>query len=203
MQTQKPDIAWFEEQLERSGLSGRAVSLKLGDNVHKWTRIIYKEQKATIGEALALASIFGVGYAEILRRLGFELAEPMLSVIGKVGSSGRVVRVPPSIQIAPARILAPPHVGGHAVALYVDTPRKDLAMFNGQFLIYEPSPRVEIGAMGRLAVIECAEEAQPVVGVLERASVSRGHVRVFGLGDETLEGVSIISAAPVRWIMAA
>lgn len=190
-----PQRDWLDAKLEEAGIrkTELAVTLQMHPNmVHK---LFNGERRPQLYELRVLAKALRLPMAEIIERFGVEVPGRRASCIGAINGDGRVSLYPPH----KVRLVHAPEDGTLGlVALVVDAANTALGTYHGNTLFYEPANNVRVDAFGRLAVLELSDEPAPVVGVLDRATLGRGIVRVFG-GLETLNANTIVSAAPVHW----
>lgn len=189
------DAAWFEERFEALGITRAILDRELGYYENYVGRIFSGQRKASIADAVFLSKRLRVPVQAIVRRLGYDLADAAVPVIGRVNEHGRVRLLLPVNQFqAPF----PPGMESETVALIVNTAHTALAVYDGDILYYAPAKTVRPDSFGRLSVVECADQGAPIVGILDRARVGRGRVVILG-GTETLESEQIVSATPIRW----
>lgn len=192
------DADWFRNRMADLDITPQRAADHFSTYPAMVWRMTSGHRKLTPHEICEWARLLKVSVAVILRRLGEDPPAVTVPVIGIVREHGRVSILPPAAQ---RRADAPGNSMQPLVALDVDTAQTALALYDGSALYYEPASVVRADAFGRLAIIELGDHAAPIVGVLDRGSVGRGRIVVFG-GTETLESSQIISATPVRWIRA-
>lgn len=192
----KPNVDWINERLEALKLTKvEASKALLFSHPNTFHKLLSGERRTQIDECLLLAKLLNVPPAIMARQLGYDWPIPQARIIGEVDGAGRVRVLPPGKQ---SDVDAPSELEVELVALQVAAAQTALSVYDGNILYYEPSEVVRPDAFGRLAVLEIGDQPAPVVGVLDRASLGRGRVVVFG-GIETIETNKIISATPIRW----
>lgn len=160
--------------------------------VHK---MLNGERRLQVPELRYWAKALQVPFVVAVQRFGHEVPGAKVPLIGAVDGRARVVLYPPD---KCRDVAAPEPSGGELVALEVDSAHSALSIYHGSIIYYQPSATVNIGAFGRLSVLEIDGEPAPLLGVLDRASLGRGAVRVFG-STEIVNTETLVSAAPVHW----
>ena len=191
----EPDRRWISERLAEVDLR----KSELAEKLHVHPNIVHKmlngQRRVQIAEFRLLAQLLHVPFMEVVRRFGFDVPGAMVPCIGAIDGRARIAVLPPDRQHdTPAPESAVPGT----VALIVDAPHSALSVYHGSTLYYVPSDTVRVDAFGRLGVLEIDGEPAPVVGVLDRATMGRGRVRVFG-GIDVIDTERLVSATPVTW----
>lgn len=190
-----PDSAWFDARFRELGLLKSEGARALGMDGNVFGRCLSGRRKVQIGEAIALARLLRVPFSEMVRRLGHVLPRDTVPVVGYVNDRARISQPEPGMDL---RVEAPTDSDAATVAVIVRAPNSRLAIHDGMILYYEPAEVVRPDAFGRLSIIETSQPGAPLVGILDRGSIGRARVLVYG-GIETLEPEGLISATPVRW----
>lgn len=159
-------------------------------------RIFTGHRPVRVSEVIEWAIFLQIPVSVALVRFGFSVPRAQIPVIGVMRKSGRISVLPPNQQ---TRVDAPDDLSAAMVALRVEGAHSALAIFDGSYLFYEPSPIVRTDSFGRLSVVEFGDYPAPLVGVVDRAAMGKGKVTLFG-GDDVIESEMMISATPVRWI---
>lgn len=199
----EPDREWFQTRLDEQGISPRMAAAAFGlEDSQSWMirRMLAGERALRPDEIAIWAKLVRASPTTVLRKLnlGVDIEEPRVPVVGIVRDDGRVSSLPES---PPQMVEAPTDAPGGMVALNVEAPLSGLAYFHGSTFYFVPSDKVMPDSFGRLSVIEIGDSPSPVVGVLDRASVGRGRVVIFGT-NESIETKMMVSATPIRWIRA-
>lgn len=190
------DKSWFDDMRKERGLSLLDVAKAWGrGNVSFIWRMLTKDRRAHVADAIVWAEILKAPLPLVIQRLGYDVPGLTCPVVGTVGGAARVSVLPPEKL---GKVEAPGQTAAGLVALRVDAPHSALNMWHGAHLYYRPSNVVRPDAFGRLSVVELGDHAAPLVGVVDRASVGGGRVRLFGANDE-IESEQMISATPIVW----
>lgn len=190
-----PDRAWIDSRLDELGVRKKDVAQALGVHPNIVHKILNGERRLQVGEARTVARLMQLPLVETLRRFGFAVPGTTCALVGRVDGRGRVSIRPP--QADNRTVIAPESAIG-VVALAIDAAHSALSVYHGSLLYYEPSNMVRVDSFGRLAVLEMDGELAPVIGVLDRASLGRADVTVFG-GIEVLQTQRLVSATPILW----
>ena len=177
------DTAWFEKQMKGLSLSQRGLAAKLTRDVSIINRTLNGSREATAGEVASMSGLLGVPPDEVLRRLGYSVRPPGVTITGALRADGRVT----TITAQSGRWQEFPPVATADRALIAETHGGPLAAYHGAVFCYLESPArtVPPDAIGRLCVVEAADEVVPVLGVLSKAD-RRGQLRFtpFSGGDD-------------------
>lgn len=209
--TYSPDAEWFKNRLNEKGISAAMLAKYLNVEPTIPRRIHVDGRQMRAHEVAIYANLLGVTPTEILRRLGLgtlELQQKLGVEITLKGSTCPVigvVRGDGKIELnksgKPQEVSSPVEDDVNLVALHVNAPHSEIAMWHGAYLYFEPSTVVRADAIGRLSVVEFGESAAPQVGVLERPAIGKGRIVPFGALD-AVETEMMISATPVKWLRA-
>lgn len=189
------DTAWFDSRFRSLGILKREGAAALGMDDNVLGRCLSGRRKVQIGEAIALAELLRVPFSEIVRRLGHKLPAATVPVVGYVNERARIGPVGSEHEL---RVEAPTDSDAATVAVIVRASHTRMAVHDGTILYYEPASLVRPDAFGRLSIIETSQSGPAVVGILDRGSIGRVRILVYG-GSDTLEPEGLISATPVRW----
>ena len=190
-----PDRQWIDARLDEIGVRKKDVAQALGVHPNIVHKILNGERRLQVGEARTVAKLMQLPLVETLRRFGFNVPGTTCPLVGRIDGRGRVSIRPPS---ADGRTVLAPESAIGVVALAVDAAHSALSVYHGSLLYYEPAQMVRVDSFGRLAVLEMDGELCPVIGVLDRASLGRAEVTVFG-GVEVLQTQRLVSATPILW----
>ncbi len=191
---------WVEDRQRTLGLSVAALAEALGTYPNMVWRIMSGARRVTPQEICTLAGVLRVPVTVLMRRWGFDVPSVSVPVIGEVNAAGRVSTFPAG---QGGEVPSPDDSRNELVALRVRSAESAYPLFDGYHFFYEPGQRVEPGAFGRLSVLELGTHTAPIVGVLDKTSVTRVSVAVWGLkGAERVEDYTLVSAKPVLWMRA-
>lgn len=156
------------------------------------------ERRAQPSDVLKWAEILQVPALFMFEKFGVRIPMPTVPIIGAVRRGGRVAQfAPKDIRRTDGPVSSAPDM----VALIVETADTELGLYDGATLYYEPADGMRPDAIGRLCVVKMADHPAPVVGVLDRGTIDKARVRVWG-DTETVESRHLTSATPVRWMRA-
>lgn len=192
----KPDQEWFRRRIKSRGLLNKDVAEAFGVHPNKVWMMIAGEKGIKPVEMLTWARILGVPVPVVWRAFGLPWPDITVPVAGLIRADGRVTPEAGE-RSAPAPVDDP--AGLAALAVGHDVPA--LGLRRGAFLYYRPVDRMDVSAVGRLAVVGLGDQPAPVVGVLDATALGRVRVVVLG-GAEVVESTEPISAAPVEWVRA-
>ena len=191
----KPNADWFRDRMSELALDQKDAEKVFGTYRAMIWRMVTGQRPPRPEEIIIWAKFLRVPVLECMRRFGYDVPVPSVSVIGAIKSNGRVSVFPPA---AIEQIEAPVDASENMRALIVEAPQTGLQLFDGTYLYYEPSKVVNPAAYGKLAVLEIGDISAPVIGVLYRISARSKKVEVYG-GRERFDTEQLISAAPVLW----
>ena len=199
-ETRTVDADWFKSRLQKAKLSQRGLAALLTRDVAILNRTLLGTREATAGEVARIAEILGVETDEILRRLGYEVKPRGVVLSGALRADGRIT----TITARAGQYLNLASVSGADIrALIAETKGGPLEPYDGAVIVYQESAArtVPPDAIGRLCVVESAEEVVPLLGTLSRAD-RRGAVKFspFG-GGETRDLTGIVRASVVLRII--
>lgn len=189
------NVPWFSERAKEIGLSFAKISLDVMGHKDLLGRTLKGDRGFKPAELVALSKLLKVPLVALYRQLGYDVEGATCTIIGTINAQSRVSPLPPNQQLT---IACPTELESKLVALRVDAPHSVLAIYHGTIFFYSPADKVRPDAFGRLSVVELGDHTSAIVGVLDRASVGRGRVVLFGT-QESIESDEIISAAPIRW----
>lgn len=191
-----PDADWFRDRMRDYGIDRTAAATALGGGGNAVWKSLIGQRGVPLDEVAIWARILDAPYLEIVRRLGFDVADHTVPVTGTLQANGRItLRHPADVY----RIPSPPDLASNAVACLVESAHAALFMFQDSHFFYEPSPQVAIDAAGRLSVVELADHGStPVVGLLTRGTQRHVRIAVVG-GQEVIESQQLVAAWPIRW----
>lgn len=177
------DTAWFEARLRGAGLSQRGLAAKLARDVSIISRTLHGSREATAGDVAQFADLLGVPANEVLRRLGYEVKPLGVTITGALRPDGRITAI--TAKSGHWHVLPPADTSDKA--LIAETRGGPLSAYAGAVICYQESPArtVPPDAIGRLCVVESADEVVPMLGTLSKAD-RRGLLRfaAFGTGEE-------------------
>lgn len=191
----KPDEEWFNVRMDELGLTRAQAAKHFGTYPNMLWRVMSGMRPVRVQEVIDWAVFLKVPVSVVLTRFGFHVPRAQVPVIGVMRKSGRVTVLPPNQQ---TKVDAPDDLSANLVAIRVEGAHSALAIFDGSYLFYEPSKIVRTDAIGRLSVVEFGDYPAPLVGVVDRATIGKGRVTLFG-GEDIVESEMMISATPVRW----
>lgn len=194
--TPKPDQEWFRRRMKSLGLLNKDVAAQFGVHPNKVWMMIAGEKGIKPAEILAWAKLLRAPVPTIWQAFGYPWPAATVPIAGLIRADGRVSRDSGG-RSAPSPVDAPE--GLAAIVLGHDVPA--LGLKRGAFLYYRPVDRIDVSAVGRLAVVGLGDQPAPVVGVLDATALGRVRVVILG-GAEVVESAEAISAAPVEWIRA-
>lgn len=196
LQTARPDIEWFDAQLDRRGLNRTGLSVQFDPGAKNWlNKILMSERRMQLSEVAWVAKRLGVPGAEIIRRLGYDLPGAEVPVIGTVTAHSRISIVPPLEQ---DKVPAPPGASERMVALRVEADQSALSLYSGVLMYYVPCEKVRPDSFGRICVCELGDSAAPIVGCIDRASLGRSKIILLD-GKSVIETAELEAAAPIEW----
>ena len=196
--TNKPDERWFVKRMDEIGVGKQDAARHFGTYTNMVWRMITGHRPVRVAEAIEWAKFLKVPVSVALVRFGYDVPRVTVPVVGVMRKSGRVSTLPPNQQ---TRVDAPDDLSAAMVAIRVEGTHSALAIFDGNYLFYEPSQVVRADSYGRLSVVEFGDYPAPMVGIVDRAGVGKGRVTLFG-GDDTVESDMMISATPILWMRA-
>lgn len=187
---------WFDAKIREAGLSRTDLDTFFGAFRGATGRVVTGGRKATPADVCTLARKLRTSVNVVLQKLGEDPPSMKCPVIGLLRMNGRVSILPPN---AEESVDAPTDYASRLVALRVEADQTELAVYDGSVLFYEPATVVRADAVGRLSVIEVADDVSAIVGILDRGSIGRARVTIFGT-REKYETPLIVSASPVKWM---
>lgn len=193
-----PDERWIKTRMHELGKSVEEAAKFFDTYTNMVWRMTSGSRPVRPDELARWATFLEVPFPEAARRFGIDVPPSTVSLIGVLRANGRVTLYPPNQQ---KRVEAPTDGGPELVCVVVESPQSALAVWDGTFLYYEPTKVFRADAFGRLSVVEFGDVGAPIVGFLDRASVGRARVTVFG-SSEVIESAQPISATPVKWTRA-
>jgi len=191
-----PDQKWFHDQIKARGLLKKDVAAAFGIHPNKVWMMISGEKGIRPHEIIRWAEVLALPLPLVWRKFGLPWPAATVPLAGSIRADGRLY-FGEGDRIAPAPDIEP----GDLVALHLDHERPALGYRRGTLFYYRPRDRVDVSAVGRLAVVGLGDQPAPLIGVLDAAALGRVRVVLLG-GVEVVDSAEAISASPVEWIRA-
>lgn len=186
---------WFTDQFAARQISQRQLAFKIDMDPAAMSLVLSGKRKLQIPEAEQIAAELGVPVVDVLANAGLDVAAGAATdalVTGWIGAMGEVheERVE-----GPRRVPTP--IGMPSDTRVLRYQGQDAT--NGWLTYYVPVAGVGVDAIGRLCVVKTSQGAA-YVGRLVRGYSSGVWNIVDPFTRGVIEGVRVLSAAPVAWI---
>lgn len=192
------DSQWFANRIADLELSQRAIAKLMGLPPSVVNRLVKGSRRWQLEDVRAMAEILGVSATEIASRAGVDLPGESGAGVPVVGLAGADCSVGPLKAGIPRRAERPPQLPDGAKAIRMTKPGSPV---DGWIFYFVPNTKLDPEAVGRLAVMELANNGGLKVGVLARGyNVRRWTVRALTDPQAELADVEISWASPVLWI---
>jgi hypothetical protein len=132
------------------------------------THILTGVHRVKLDDAVEIASILRVDIATVLRRLGYDVAAHTVTIRGSLRDSGQITSI--SARSGSSIAVHVPHAATSAIVC--ETKTGPLAAYDGAMILYAeadgPGSYVPPDAIGRLCIVEAADQVVPLIGTLVR-----------------------------------
>lgn len=196
------DRAWFVDQLRRRKLSQGELARMLHKDASTITHVLSGAHRVKLDDAVAIATLLKVDISTVLRKLGYDVEGRSFTIRGAVRESGQITSIS-ARSGSTTRIDIPPAATS---ALICEARSGALAAYDGAMFLYAeadgPGSHFPPDSLGRLCIVEAAEQVVPLLGVLTKGP-SRGAtytLHPFG-GGESMQLREVFRAMPVLAII--
>ena len=196
--TRKIDTLWFQNMCRTSDRSQRKLAQTLGIDPSAVSLMFRGERNMQLDEAAKIAKFFGVSYEEVLKRAGIPLKD--------ITPSGGRVKIAGTID-AHGVVTSGVHLGDlpfvrgandATLALRYDTSFTPAEPYDHWCLYYIPQTGVSAEAVGRLCVVDLADNTRKVRFV--RRAFDGGEYALSDLCGQVNERAQVVHASPVLFI---
>lgn len=178
------DKKWFDDRMRDLKLTQSAVAVAIGRDRTVLNRALAGTRTPTGQEIAGLHRVLKASAREILKRLGYQVAQEGVPVVGKIMGDSKISTVTARKGVV-LDIAGFPH---DAHAYVAETEGTPLSAYEGAAFVCQIAPvgqtPVPPEAVGRLAVVEADAHPLPMLGTVNKV-LSRGSVAftLFGTNE--------------------
>lgn len=176
------DRQWFVEQLRRRKLSQSELARLLHKDSSTITHILTGAHRIKLDDAVSVAGILRTDIATVLRKLGYDVSSHNATIRGAVKGNGQITAISPRSGSAMS-VTVPPAATS---ALICEARTDPMAAYDGAVFLYAeaegPGSYVPPDAIGRLCIVEAADQVVPLLGVLSKGPARTSPFTLHPLG---------------------
>lgn len=192
------DRQWFVDQLKRRKLSQSELARLLHKDSSTITHILTGAHRIKLDDAVTVAGILRTDIATVLRKLGYDVQSHTATIRGAVKDSGQITAITPRAGSA-LSVTVPPAATS---ALLCEARSGPMAAYDGALFLYAeaegPGSHFPPDALGRLCIVEAADQVVPLLGTLSRGPARTSTYTLHPLGGgDPLALKDIYRAMPV------
>lgn len=195
------DIAWFDEQLLRVGLTRGELAARVGTHPNAISRILAPEgtgntRKPRVEELIVLADVLRVPLGLLLQHLGYNYTAPRGRLIGSANAVGRVALAPDPLPL----VWSPTDLLSDVACVVAREPIPALALLSQAQLFFQwPADQTGAAISGLGVNALCVVKTTRAAVRLARVSVEGDHVDARSIDGEPLTD-TLLLVQPIRWI---